>query len=98
MKTLGVNLRLPCINLLYAHLGCPTMVRSDCGTENTEVASCHMTLRHGHSDVFAGCNSYRFGRSTTNTVSVCTVYYIFCKTSTHVEICVSRELKVGGLN
>ena len=49
------------------------MVRSDCGTENTEVASCHMALRHGHSDVFAGCNSYRFGTSTTNTVSVCTL-------------------------
>lgn len=49
-------------------LGCPTIIRCDCGTENTEVAACHMSMRHNHTDQFKGENSVRYGASTTNTV------------------------------
>jgi len=44
-------------------------VRSDCGTENTALAASHMALRHQHHDEFRGEKSFRFGSSTTNTVS-----------------------------
>ena len=50
-------------------VGCPSIVRSDHGTENTLLAATHMSLRHGHVD-FKGEKSYRFGSSTTNTVSL----------------------------
>ena len=50
--------------------GCPSVVRSDHGTENTILAATHMSLRHGHVDDFKGERSYRFGSSTTNTVSL----------------------------
>ena len=50
--------------------GCPNIVRSDHGTENTLLAATHMSLRHGHVDDFKGKKSYRFGSSTTNTVSL----------------------------
>ncbi len=45
-------------------------MRSDCGTENTGLAASHMTLRHNHQDNFNGEKSFRFGSSTTNTVSM----------------------------
>ena len=48
--------------------GCPSIVRSDHGTENTLLAATHMSPRHGHVDDFKG--GYRFGSSTTNTVSL----------------------------
>ncbi len=51
-------------------LGCPSIVRSDCGTENTSLASFHMALRHSHTDEFKWEKSFRFGSSTTNTVRV----------------------------
>ena len=49
--------------------GCPTLLCCDKGTENSLVAACHMTLRHNHSDMFSGEKSFRYGSSTTNTVS-----------------------------
>lgn len=48
--------------------GCPRIVRSDYGTENCLLASAQMALRHDHHDIFAGSSSYRYGKSTTNTV------------------------------
>ena len=54
--------------LLTYSVGCPTLIRCDCGTENTEVAACHMSMRHNHTDQFKGEKSVRFGASTTNTV------------------------------
>ena len=50
--------------------GCPSIVRSDHGTENTTLAACHMALRHEHDDEFSGEKSFRFGPSTTNTVEL----------------------------
>ena len=49
--------------------GVPSIVRSDHGTENTVLAASHMSLRHQHTDQFRGERSFRFGSSTTNTVS-----------------------------
>lgn len=49
-------------------LGCPTMLRSDYGTENCMVATSHMALRHWHQDQWHGVKSYKYGKSTTNTV------------------------------
>lgn len=54
-------------NLLYQ--GVPTIIRSDCGGENSCLATCHMMLRHGHTDEYQGNRSFRYGPSTTNTVS-----------------------------
>lgn len=48
--------------------GVPVIVRTDCGTENSALAACHMTLRHSHDDIFSGEKSFRYGSSTTNTV------------------------------
>ena len=39
-------------NYLLLLLGCPSIVRSDCGTENTSLAACQMALRHYHQDDF----------------------------------------------
>ena len=50
--------------------GVPSIVRSDCGTENSSLAACHMMLRHNHGDDFRGEKSYRYGSSTTNTVYI----------------------------
>lgn len=49
-------------------IGVPTIIRSDCGTENCALAACHMALRHEHGDEFCGARSFRYGSSTTNTV------------------------------
>ena len=35
-------------------LGCPSIIRSDYGTENSVLAACHMALRHNHDDEFSG--------------------------------------------
>ena len=55
-------------------LGVPTLIRSDCGTENCSLASCHMMLRHHHGDEFCREKSYRYGSSTTNTVSIIIIF------------------------
>ena len=52
------------------YIGCPSIIRSDCGTENTSLASAQMALRHEHDDAFSGDKSFRFGSSTTNTVRI----------------------------
>lgn len=80
------------------HTGVPTIIRSDCGTENSSLAACHMALRHGHADEFCGPRSFRYGSSTTNTV--CIADYGAC--SNCVNSCdytyTHSELKVSGDN
>ena len=48
--------------------GCPRIVRSDYGTENCYLAASQVALRSEHIDTFAGEKSFRYGKSTTNTV------------------------------
>lgn len=57
-----------CVIKLY--IGVPTLLRSDCGTENSTLAACHMLLRHNHGDEQSGRRSFRYGSSTTNTVMI----------------------------
>ena len=84
-----------CSCFLYFGLhtsGCPTLVRSDCGTENVSIATCQMAARHEHDDQFAGGNSFIFGSSIRNTVSMmCIVTSIL----SHGSSC--SELRAGGL-
>ena len=54
--------------LFKLHPGCPTLVRSDLGSENVLVAACQAALRHGHPDHYAGLNSFQYGRSVHNSV------------------------------
>lgn len=53
---------------LYMHLGCPTILRTDLGTENSSVAVIQPVLRHYHTDSLAGKNSHWYGKSTANQV------------------------------
>ncbi len=53
---------------VHAFQGCCTMMRSDYGTENGLIATMQMALRHAHTDRWAGVNSYKYGKSTSNTV------------------------------
>lgn len=50
------------------HAGCPSILRTDRGTENSVVAFLQPTLRHEHHDAFAGDQSFQYGRSTANQV------------------------------
>ena len=43
-------------------------MRSDYGTENCYLAASQIALRSSHTDTFAGEKSFRYGKSTTNTV------------------------------
>ena len=51
-------------------IGCPTLLRSDYGTENTSIATCQMMFRHPHRDRYAGPNSFVFGSSIEFVVSL----------------------------
>ncbi|XP_034082049.1 uncharacterized protein LOC117552581 [Gymnodraco acuticeps] len=44
----------------------PMRLRTDCGTENGLMASAQCTLRHDHSDYYAGDKSHMFGSSMSN--------------------------------
>lgn len=46
--------------------GCPTILRTDCGTENANVAFIQSTLREHHGDAFSGAASHQYGRSVSN--------------------------------
>lgn len=49
-------------------LGCPRVLRSDLGTENSNVAFIQPLLRNEHSDRLSGINSHCYGKSTSNQV------------------------------
>ena len=73
--------------MLFLCEGCPSIVRADCGTENTTLAATNMALSHEHSDDFSGSKSFRFGSSTTNTVGVALlcIYYNISINSQRIE-------------
>jgi len=50
-------------------VGCPLILQSDPGTENTIVGALQCVFRHDADDSFAGINSYRVVRSVFNQVS-----------------------------
>lgn len=52
--------------MILMTIGAPRIVRSDCGTENVNIAFMQPYLRHNHGDCFAGALSFRYGKSVTN--------------------------------
>ena len=50
------------------YIGCPTLVRMDCGTENVKVAAVQYAFRALGTDSFAGNKSYIYGSSPSNVV------------------------------
>lgn len=77
------------------HVGCPRILRTDRGTENTHIAFIQPTFRHSDPDDFAGMNSHRYGRSTSNQVCFITnaIKRSSCLLLCHV---LDRELSPGG--
>ena len=58
-------------NLILQYiLGCPRVVRGDCGTENCIVAKVQIAFRMHHTDDLAGIRSFFYGPSTANIVSI----------------------------
>ena len=51
------------------HVGCPTMLRMDHGTENGLAAAAQIVFRRDGADALAGEKSVRYGTSPANSVS-----------------------------
>ena len=71
--------------------GCPQVLRTDRGIENSLLAVIQPMLRHCHSDDFAQHRSHIYGRSTSNQVR----NIIIAVTDCYYEF---RELKYGGVS
>lgn len=56
-------------NYLYGLSGCPSILRTDAGSENSTLAFVQPILRHYHTDEFAQERSFRYGPSISNQVS-----------------------------
>ena len=56
---------------MHTYVGCPTIVRSDRGTENCNVAFLQPFLREACNDTFQGEKSFMYGKSTSNQVYIC---------------------------
>ena len=48
--------------------GMPRVLRTDCGTKDTNLAFIQPYLRRSHADCFSGMESFRYGRSVSNQV------------------------------
>lgn len=59
----------PCQNLGPLDSGAPRLLRTDCGTENTNLSFIQPYLRRAHADCFSGMDSFRYGKSVTNQAS-----------------------------
>lgn len=57
--------------LLYMHAGCPSVVRMDCGTENSMVATVQYAFHEEHNDQFSAERSFQYGTSPSNIVCTC---------------------------
>ena len=53
---------LNCIHTKISDLDLPLWLPSGlwsyCGTENTDIAACHLAFRHSHLDLYAACSSF----------------------------------------
>ena len=59
-------------------LGVPRILRTDCGTENTNLSFIQPYLRHLHTDCFAGIESFRYGQSVANQVRHNVILTVIC--------------------
>lgn len=50
------------------NIGCPSVVRSDYGTENVKVAAIQIAFRYHHTDGMANQKSFLYGPSKSNIV------------------------------
>ena len=50
-------------------VGCPHPMRSDYGTENCYLVATQIALHTDHTHTYPGTKPYRYGKSTTDTVS-----------------------------
>ena len=73
------------------HIGCPTILRSDRGTENCNVAFLQPFLREACNDAFQGEKSFMYGKSTSN--QVC----ILCRDSTYLLYSSAHRSMVGAI-
>ena len=64
------------MNFLLKYIGCPTLIRTDRGTENSIVAFLQPSFRHAHADSFGGEQSFQYGRSSANQVAILVYYCI----------------------
>ena len=65
------------ISELNLHIGCPRLLRTDCGTENSILAYVQPFLRRSHTDSRSGVNSFCYVKSTANQVSTGLQVYIY---------------------
>ena len=54
----------------YIQIGCPKVIRLDCGVENTLIGECQVAFRLNATDTLYGAKSVRFGSSPTNSVHI----------------------------
>lgn len=69
------------IRCFFNILGCPTILRSDYGTENVHLAAIQIAFRMHGDDSFAGQKSFMYGPSTSNIVSFLTIVTIMTSAS-----------------
>ena len=56
--------------LSYLFAGCPSVLRTDLGTENSNIAVIQPVLRHYDCDSLAGEKSHRYGKNQVNYFTV----------------------------
>ena len=83
-----VAITIACYSLTL-YIGVPKLLRTDLGTENSNLAFIQPYLRRNHVDCFSGIDSFRYGKSVSN--QVCLFYATLL-----LIIMISRELKHGG--
>ena len=57
--------------------GCPELLRTDPGTENSTIATLQMVFRRNGSDSRAGIESHRYGKSTSNQAGILQMISIY---------------------
>ena len=70
MRTVGgkIDTTTLIIMIVVDLIGCPKILHTDPGTENSNVAVVQPALRHNGNDSFAGSNGHRYGKSPSNQV------------------------------
>lgn len=56
------------IHIIVTIIACPSILRSDYGTENCSLATIHIAFRYNHDDAMAREKSFMYGPSTSNIV------------------------------
>ena len=76
---------------MFITVGCPTILRTDRGTENTNIAFLQPFLRDQHDDPFAKEKSFMYGRSTSNQVCLPCISLFVCFNRAQTSV-----LRLGG--